>query len=153
MTPEHIDALQAYARLVRSMNGSSLLSFAGRALLTEPLGKRQGLPMSKDAALTWRSANSDSEPVWTPSKANGALGLIADHAIPIAITLRRIVDCFDDREAISEIAEAGQVMVWITKDEDARLNAAGLRRRMPEGWLPGGSVFARYDTAGIELAD
>jgi len=41
------------------------------------------------------------------------------------------------------------VICAITKEEDKKLNAAGLRSKMPDGWKEDDSVFARYEEVGI----
>jgi hypothetical protein len=44
------------------------------------------------------------------------------------------------------------VICVITKEEDKRLNASGLRSKMPDGWNDkSGSVFARYQRVGISI--
>jgi hypothetical protein len=50
-------------------------------------------------------------------------------------------------------AQAGQRA--ITKEEDAKLNAAGLRNSMPHGWdwrNEDADPFARYKSAGVDLS-
>jgi len=37
----------------------------------------------------------------------------------------------------------------VTKDEHRRLNASGLRSKMPDDW-DGENIWARYDAIGIE---
>ena len=41
--------------------------------------------------------------------------------------------------------------VLLNSDDDEKLNKAGLRSKMPEGWKFGDDPFARYVKGGIDL--
>jgi hypothetical protein len=43
------------------------------------------------------------------------------------------------------------VAAVVTKSEDAVLNDAGLKQKMPAGWTPGESPFARYELVGVDV--
>lgn len=52
--------------------------------------------------------------------------------------------------AIEELLAKYFRVMLVTKDEHARLNASGLRSKMPKGW-DHTDVFARYRHVGIEV--
>jgi hypothetical protein len=57
----------------------------------------------------------------------------------------------DPNEVRQFMEKYGEICV-ITIQEDARLNAAGLRGRMPQGWqIEDGNIFARYQSVGINV--
>lgn len=82
-----------------------------------------------------------------------------DHVIPTSYVVSEIM-CMVEARAINDLehlldkyAEAGQR--GITKEEDARLNASGLRNTMPPGWNwrdVDSDLFARYRIAKIDLS-
>lgn len=43
--------------------------------------------------------------------------------------------------------------IVVTTDDDAQLNAAGVRARMPEGWTFGTDPWVRYEAAGFRKVD
>lgn len=74
-----------------------------------------------------------------------------DHAIPVSI----LFDPFwhaDTSDAMRAVIDAYTVAV-ITRDENDRLNAAGLRQAMPIGWRFGDNPLARWKAVGIEVAE
>ena len=74
-----------------------------------------------------------------------------DHAIPVNV----LFDLFWKAETAVDmmaVIDAYAVAV-ITREENERLNAAGLRSRMPHGWKPGDEPLARWIAAGIEFAE
>jgi hypothetical protein len=104
-------------------------------------------------------------------------GLIKEHAVPVSLIYRRVLDAFSamglgdpslvdlsdlaaDEQAfarrnpkawsIAKIVREETVLAWITADEDAELRKRGLQRCMPPGWDESQSRFARYETCGIE---
>jgi hypothetical protein len=76
--------------------------------------------------------------------------LMKDHAVPVAV-LRDIL--FEEQPNSVEEVRAFLLEHYcfgiITEDEDRKLNAAGLRSRMPEGWTTADQPFARYEKVGI----
>jgi len=69
--------------------------------------------------------------------------LIYEHAIPLKVLF----------PLPFENALELYVPVLITKEEDARLSAAGLKSRMPKGWKVGNDPLARYRKVGIEIVE
>jgi hypothetical protein len=55
-------------------------------------------------------------------------------------------------ETVRPVLEKFDVCAIITAEEDARLNAAGLQSRMPDGWDEI-DPLARYKAVGIELLE
>lgn len=77
--------------------------------------------------------------------------LVADHAMPISLALREFENLpqLSVENAIILVAKYA-VMVLITREEDARLNNAGLTKCMPRDW-DGQELLARYRQTGIRL--
>ena len=74
-----------------------------------------------------------------------------DHAIPVSILFAPFWHA-DTPDAMRAVIDAYVVAV-ITKDENDRLNAAGLRQAMPAGWRFGDNSRARWEAVGIEVPD
>lgn len=79
--------------------------------------------------------------------------LIVDHAVPIGVLVGAL---FDGTVELTRDGIRGHLVTWyrlglLSHGENARLDAMGLRSRMPDGW-DGGAVFARYRAAAIETA-
>ena len=73
-----------------------------------------------------------------------------DHAIPVNV----LFDLFWRAETAGDmqaVIDAYAVAV-ITREENMRLNAAGLRSGMPDGWKSGDEPRARWNTVGIEIS-
>lgn len=77
--------------------------------------------------------------------------LVADHAIPVSLSLREF-ECLEQPslDALVALVARYAVMVLITLDEDARLRAAGLVKAMPSDW-DGQELLARYRQVGIPI--
>lgn len=78
---------------------------------------------------------------------------IHEHVVPHAIVMAKLLalDSLTD-ENIMSILNKFYFICKITKEEDKRLNAAGLKSAMPKEWnSENGSIFARYehDDVGI----
>ena len=56
------------------------------------------------------------------------------------------------QEAVAALLDRYLWIAVITKEEDAKLTAAGLSRKMPAGW-DGKDILARYKAVGIELVE
>ena len=81
----------------------------------------------------------------------GGGGLIYDHAIPFVYLQRELLGLMvPTRESIHAILKRYGTACLITKDEDNRLNQAGLGRAMPTEW-DGCDVLARYHFLQIEI--
>lgn len=83
--------------------------------------------------------------------ANPGARLVADHAIPVSLSLREF-ECLEQPslDALVALVARYAVMVLITLDEDARLRAAGLVKAMPSDW-DGQELLARYRQVGIPI--
>jgi len=74
-----------------------------------------------------------------------------DHAIPVRV----LFDLFwraETRGDMERVTDAYWVAV-ITKDENDRLNAAGLKQEMPKGWHFGDDPRARWNEVNIDVPD
>ena len=54
-----------------------------------------------------------------------------------------------NKDKIRNILEKYFHVLLVTKEEHRRLNASGLRSKMPDDW-DGENIWARYDAIGIE---
>lgn len=70
-----------------------------------------------------------------------------EHAIPVTIFMEQLLSSATTQEDVHRILEP-MVVVKVTKEENRRLNAAGLRSRMPDGW--DGDPSARHKAVGIQ---
>jgi hypothetical protein len=76
--------------------------------------------------------------------------LIADHAVPVSVSLRAFDDLQDlALDGVVLLVAKYTVMVLITPEEDERLRAAGLVKCMPLDWEQ--DILARYKHVGIEV--
>jgi hypothetical protein len=87
--------------------------------------------------------------------------LIKEHAIPVATIMKLLIDSeipptrlpieqLLDR--VMKLLDATTCRALVTKEEDARLTAANLADRMPEGFsYPWADPWVRYKKAGIEI--
>lgn len=92
----------------------------------------------------------------TEAKAKGLKrkDVIHEHVIPHSIVMNKLLelDPLTD-ENIMSVLNKYYIICIITKEEDKRLNAAGLRRNMPPEWNEeNGSVFARYEHDKVQLS-
>lgn len=76
--------------------------------------------------------------------------LIVDHAVPIGVMVGALFAGTVElrRDGLRAHLTAWYRLGLLAHDENARLDAMGLRSMMPEGW-DGRDVFARYGAAGI----
>lgn len=79
--------------------------------------------------------------------------LIVDHAVPIGVMVAALFagDVELTRDGIRAHLVRWYRLGLLSHDEDARLNALGLRSTMPTGW-DGTDLFARYEAANIATA-
>ncbi len=99
------------------------------------------LPHSADAALA--SAQYPRE---------RSKRLTHEHTVPLNLLAEKVFSVdIDDREALYEIFSKNCRAAILTKEEDGKLNSAGLRSIMPPGWSFGDNILARYSHVGIEL--
>jgi len=77
--------------------------------------------------------------------------LIADHAIPLSLMLEMVyIGTEWSKELLAALVRKYSTIVLITRDEDAALLAAGLKKRMPADW-DGEDVLARYHHVGLDV--
>ena len=79
------------------------------------------------------------------------LDLAYEHAVPLSVLFEILMTERENLDAINATLSNLFHITWVTKEEDKQLNAAGLNRKMPAGWTPTDSPFARYEAVGIEL--
>lgn len=84
---------------------------------------------------------------------------ILDHAVPLAVVSRLVVDKIKSREIkdepeLTDFLRAHIHVVRIQCIEDRTLTAKRLRSKMPNYWPEDGSgnILARYEEAGVTLA-
>jgi hypothetical protein len=81
----------------------------------------------------------------------GSGGLIYDHAVPFSYLQKELLDLPEvTRDSVRDVLEKHCVVVLVTKQENDRLNEAGLGRKMPEG-SDGTDTLARYVAVGIDV--
>ena len=79
--------------------------------------------------------------------------LVYDHAIPFKYLQSELLQLGDvTPDAVRDVLLRHEIRVLITKSENARLNASGLRSEMPPTW-DGADPLARYKAVGIELVE
>ena len=74
-----------------------------------------------------------------------------EHAVPVNV-LFGLFWSAETPDAMRAVVDAYAVAV-VTKEEDERLNVAGIRETMPIGWQPGDDPLARWKMVGIEVPD
>lgn len=81
-----------------------------------------------------------------------AARLVIEHAEPMNLLLRRLVDdeALTPRRCLSLLRPALLTTV-ITAAEHRDISAAGLANSMPAGWVEGDDPLARYKAAGIDV--
>lgn len=79
--------------------------------------------------------------------------LVYDHAIPFKYLQAELLELGDATpEAVRNVLLRYETRVLITKAENGRLNASGLRDKMPLTW-DRTDPLARYKVVGIELVE
>jgi len=77
---------------------------------------------------------------------------VVEHVVPKMAIVNRLMDMeLLTATAITELLTSRFMVMLVTREEHARLNASGLRSTMPRDW-DGSDVFARYAAVGIEPA-
>ncbi len=80
-------------------------------------------------------------------------GLVYDHSIPFRYLQGKLLAIENvSHDQVKHVLEKYCCAALITREEDAQLNAAGLNRKMPEGW-DGVDFLARYREIGIEIVE
>lgn len=80
--------------------------------------------------------------------------LMRDHAIPVAVLRDMLFEQQPDSiNSIRAFLRQHYCFGIITDEEDRKLNAAGLRSCMPDGWTTADGPFARYERVGIIAQD
>jgi hypothetical protein len=83
----------------------------------------------------------------------GRREIVYDHAIPYCYELKALMELTEiTPETVRPVLEKYSVCAIITTDEDARLTAAGLQRKMPDDW-DRIDPLARYKAVGIEIVE
>ena len=101
-----------------------------------------------------------SKPKSAKYRSRAALGLkwgrrevVYDHAIPYCYELKALMELTEVTPAtVRPVLEKYDVAAIITAEEDMRLTAAGLQRKMPEDWNEV-DPLARYKAVGIEIVE
>lgn len=75
---------------------------------------------------------------------------VREHIIPVSVAMRPIRDKVPGVEELAEAVKNSRLVAIITNKEHARLDKAGLRKKMPEDWDEK-DPFARYAHVGIKL--
>ena len=74
-----------------------------------------------------------------------------EHVIPQMYIVNMLMDMSTiNKDKIRNILEKYFHVLLVTKEEHRRLNASGLRSKMPDDW-DGENIWARYDAVGINL--
>ncbi|MEK9713629.1 MAG: hypothetical protein VW258_13780 [Thalassolituus sp.] len=81
--------------------------------------------------------------------------LVHEHVVPHSFVMEKLLSLEEvTPEKVKIVLEKFYIICAITKDEDRKLTAAGLRSKMPESWNEyDDSVFARYEAVGIMLGE
>ena len=80
--------------------------------------------------------------------------VIYEHVVPHSVVMKKLLelDSLTD-ENIMSVLKKFYVICVITKEEDKRLSAAGLRRDMPHQWNhENDSIFARYEHEKVQIS-
>lgn len=81
----------------------------------------------------------------------GSGNLVYDHAIPFVLLQRELLALADvTTVAVHRTLERYGTIVLITRDDDAKLTAAGVAHSMPRDW-DRVDALARYRLAGVQL--
>ena len=79
-------------------------------------------------------------------------GFIYEHAVPAGV-VREVLCCGDkSTDTVRAVLRAAGTVAVLLRTENDCLNAAGLSRKMPEGWIWGDDSLARYKAVDIELS-
>ena len=78
---------------------------------------------------------------------------IVEHVVPQMVIVNQLMDMAEPTTpSITALLKRLFRVMLVTREEDARLRASGLRSVMPDGW-DGADVFARYAEVGIKPAE
>lgn len=75
-----------------------------------------------------------------------------DHVIPIGVVVAKLLELQPDPASVQAFLREYVRTCWITREENTRLEGAGLRQSMPEGWAWGADPLERYRKVGIAVA-
>jgi hypothetical protein len=101
---------------------------------------------NKERAVRFRSKNTVGLYV-------GSGELRYDHAVPFKYLQYALLELSDITiESVHYVLSQYGLVVFITKEEDAVLNRAALRSKMPKNW-DGIDPFFRYKSVGIEIVE
>jgi hypothetical protein len=78
---------------------------------------------------------------------------IHEHLVPKKVIIDLLMGVKKpSRSSVRKVLESFCIGVVVTVEEDRRLNALGLRSKMPDDW-DGINALARYEAAGIGIRD
>ena len=134
--------------LQQTMPESPSTKFAIRTVLREAINKSNAKYKGNDNRKNCRYISTAAE---RQLSTDPAARLVADHAVPVALSLRE----FEGLETHSidivvALVAKYTIMVLITPEEDKQLRQAGLVKSMPADWN-GEELLARYRAVGIEV--
>jgi hypothetical protein len=83
----------------------------------------------------------------------GTRALCYDHAIPFRLLQNELLLLNPvTRNSVARVLNRFDTAVLITPEENERLNKAGYKDKMPDGW-DGSDPLARYRAVGLELVE
>lgn len=147
-----LQKIQADVRLAIALEGQSLSRML-RYSLEDPIQKLKlsgRLPNS--APMSQRAFNQAGKQV-TDYWEGRSLKLRWEHSVPFNELVNLLKAVVNDLNGIEKIMDSYYRPTWITEEEDTKLTAAGLQKKMPDGWQLGDSPFARYDQVGIKFRE
>ena len=79
--------------------------------------------------------------------------LIHEHVVPKSVIISKLFELSEpSQDAVEHALEKLCIGVVVTREEDLRLNALGLKSSMPSDWC-GANPWARYELAGVSVVD
>ena len=134
--------------LRQTMPVNAATKFAIRTVLREAINKSNA---EYKGNVNRKNCRYISTAVQRQLSTDPAARLVADHAVPVSVSLR----AFEGLEPLSidsvvALMAKYTIMVLITPEEDEQLRQAGLVKSMPSDWN-GEELLARYRAVGIEV--
>jgi hypothetical protein len=154
-------------RLTFEMDNFKRLEFIAEAVRYCQRVRGMGMPPSsytkalrEPVFYLWECRNQKNKDRVAKFRSRSAVGvrrgdgaLRCDHAVPFKYLQDELLKLSNVTvETIRPVLDRYGVTVLITGDDDQRLNKAGLRNKMPDGWN-GLDPLARYKAVGIELVE
>jgi hypothetical protein len=85
-------------------------------------------------------------------KQGGRNPFIYEHAVPAGVLRAELLRANGNKHQVKEILQGAGPVAVLLREEDNRLQTAGLRSQMPSGWRLGDDPLARYHTVNIKLS-